>query len=122
MGPRKEELGEVGRKGWRRVRERLAKSWQRAGEGLAKGWQRVGGFPCTLQLCNSRNARLEDRVYDSMVKMLRVVDLLRVVNLQSHGDLLSRRTLCGHHFPWFYVVNTAAQSLTISSIVVVFLA
>ena len=45
---------------WRRVGERLAKGWHRVGEeGLAKGWQRVGGFPCTLQLCNSRDACLE---------------------------------------------------------------
>ena len=56
-GPRTEELGEglpgiVG-KG--------------LGEGLARGWRRVGkGFPCTLQLCNSQNACLEERVCDSM--------------------------------------------------------
>ena len=45
----------------------LAKGWRRAGEGLAKGWQRVGGLPCTLQLCSSGGARLEDWVRDSMV-------------------------------------------------------
>ena len=35
----------VGRKGWQRVGERLAKGWQRVGEGLTKGWHRVSGFP-----------------------------------------------------------------------------
>ena len=29
----------VGRKGWQRVGERLAKGWRRVGEGLAKGWR-----------------------------------------------------------------------------------
>ena len=57
----------VGRKGWQRVGERLAKGWQRVGKGLAKGWQRVGGFPCTLQFRNSRGTRLETLVCDSMV-------------------------------------------------------
>ena len=35
----------------------------------------------------------------AILKILNVVNLirLRVVNLLSHGDLLSRRTLCGHH-------------------------
>ena len=56
----------VGRKGWQRVGERLAKGWRRAGEGLAKGWRRVSGFPCTLQSRNSRGARLETLVCDSM--------------------------------------------------------
>ena len=46
-----------------KVGEGLAKSWHRVGEGLVKGF---GGFPCTLQVCNSRNARLEERVCDSM--------------------------------------------------------
>ena len=32
-------------------------------------------------------------------KYYAVVNLLCVVNLLSHSDLLSRRTLCGHHFP-----------------------
>ena len=50
-GPRKEGLGE----GWQKE---LAKGWRRVGEGLA-------GFR-TLRLCNSRNARLEERVCDSM--------------------------------------------------------
>ena len=54
----------VGGKGWRRVGERLAKGWRRVGEGLAKGWQTVGGFPCTLQFCNSRNTSLAERVGD----------------------------------------------------------
>ena len=45
----------VGRKGWQRVGEGLAQGWNR----LAQGWRRV---PCTLQLCNSRNAHLEERV------------------------------------------------------------
>ena len=38
----KRGLERVGRKGWQRVGERLAKGWRRAGEGLAKGWRRVG--------------------------------------------------------------------------------
>ena len=46
-------------KGWQKVGERLAKGWRRVGEGLVKGWRRVSGFPCTLQLRNSRGARLE---------------------------------------------------------------
>ena len=37
----------------------LERGWQTR---LAKGWRRVGGLPCTLQFCNSRGARLEDRV------------------------------------------------------------
>ena len=32
-------------------------------------------------------------------KYYAVVNLLCVVHLLSHSDLLSRRTLCGHHFP-----------------------
>ena len=60
------KVGEGLAKGWRKVGERLAKGWRRVGTGLAKGWQRVGGFPCTLQFCNSRGARLEHRVCDSM--------------------------------------------------------
>ena len=40
-----------------KVGKGLAKGWRRVGKGLAKGWQRVGGFPCTLQFCNSRGAR-----------------------------------------------------------------
>ena len=39
-----QRVGERLAKGWRRVGEGLAKGWQRVGEGLAKGWQRVGGF------------------------------------------------------------------------------
>ena len=35
----------------------------------------------------------------AVLKILRVVNLLRVVFLVRRGDLLSRRTLCGHHFP-----------------------
>ena len=42
----------------------LERGWQKR---LAKGWRRVGkGFSCALQLCDSRNARLEERVCDSM--------------------------------------------------------
>ena len=43
----------------------LERGWQKrvGGKGLAKGWRRV---PRTLQLCNSRTARLEERVCDSM--------------------------------------------------------
>ena len=47
------------KRGWQK---RLAKGWQRFGEGLAQGWRRVGGFPCTLQYCNFRSARLEEGV------------------------------------------------------------
>ena len=54
------------RGGWRGVGR---KGWQRVGEGLAKGWQRVGGFPCTLQFRNSRGARLEKLVCDSMASV-----------------------------------------------------
>ena len=53
-------------KGWRKIGKGLAKGWHRVGEELAKSWQSVGGFPCTLQFCNSRSARLEERVCDSM--------------------------------------------------------
>ena len=35
----------------------------------------------------------------AVLKILRVVNLLRVVFLVRRGDLLSRRTLYGHHFP-----------------------
>ena len=38
----------------------------------------------------------------ALLKILRVVNLLRVVFLVRRGDLLSRRTLCGHHFPGNY--------------------
>ena len=33
-----------------RRKGRLERGWPKR---LAKGWRRVGGFPCTLQLCNS---------------------------------------------------------------------
>ena len=54
-------------RGWQK---RLAKGWRKVGEGLAQGWRRVSGFPCTLQFRNSRGARLETRVCDSMVSWL----------------------------------------------------
>ena len=38
----------------------------------------------------------------TVLKIVRVVNLLRVVFLARRGDLLSRRTLCGHHFPGNY--------------------
>ena len=38
----------------------------------------------------------------AVLKILRVVNLLRVVFLVRRDDLLSRRTLCGHHFPGNY--------------------
>ena len=75
----------------------------------------------------------------AVLKILRVVNLLRVVFLLSPCDLLSRRTLCGHHFPGNYrhfpsprrvrvvvnlggVVKTLRRSnSTIFAIVVVFL-
>ena len=42
----------VGRKGWRKVGETLAKGWRKVGKGLVKGWQRVGGFlaPCNFAI------------------------------------------------------------------------
>ena len=53
-------------RGWqKRFAQGLSKAWRRVGTGLAKGWQRVGGFPSTLQIFNSGNARLEERVCDS---------------------------------------------------------
>ena len=36
----------------------------------------------------------------AVLKILRLVNLLRVVFSLSPCDLLSRRTLCGPHFPW----------------------
>ena len=48
-------------------KESLERDWQKR---LATGWRRVGkgfsGFPCTLQFRNSRGARLETWVCDSM--------------------------------------------------------
>ena len=41
----------------------LERGWQKR---LAKGWRKVGGFPCALQFRNSRGARLETLVCDSM--------------------------------------------------------
>ena len=38
----------------------------------------------------------------AVLKILRVVNLLHVVFLVRRDDLLSRRTLCGHHFPGNY--------------------
>ena len=38
----------------------------------------------------------------AVLKILRVVNFLRVLFLVRRGDLLSRRALCGHHFPWNY--------------------
>ena len=38
----------------------------------------------------------------AVLKILRVVNLLRVVFLIRRGDLLSRHTLRGHHFPGNY--------------------
>ena len=38
----------------------------------------------------------------AVLKILRVVNLLLVVFLVRQADLLSRRTLCGHHFPGNY--------------------
>ena len=49
---------------------------EKVGKGLAQGWRRVGEFPCTLQFRNSRGARLETRVCDSM-------DCLRGGHLQN---------------------------------------
>ena len=37
---------------------------------------------------------------DPSVLKIRIANLLRVVFLVWRGDLLSRRTLCGHHFSW----------------------
>ena len=38
----------------------------------------------------------------AVLKIVRVVNLLRIVFLVRRGNLLSRRTLCGHHFPGNY--------------------
>ena len=38
----------------------------------------------------------------AVLKIVRVVNSLRVVFLVRQGDLLSRRTLCGHQFPGNY--------------------
>ena len=38
----------------------------------------------------------------AVLKILRVINLLRVVFLVRHGDLLSWRNLCGHHSPGNY--------------------
>ena len=38
----------------------------------------------------------------AVLKILRIVNLLRVVFLVWRGDLLSRRALCGHQFPGNY--------------------
>ena len=38
----------------------------------------------------------------AVLKVVRVVNLLRVVFLVRRGDLLSRHTLCGHRFPGNY--------------------
>ena len=56
-------LGPAERGAWRGVGR---KGWQRVGEGSAEGWRRVSGFPCTLQFRNSRGARLETLVCDSI--------------------------------------------------------
>ena len=56
-------------RGWQKrlakVGERLAKGCHKVGEILAKIW-RVSDFPCTIHLCSSRNARLEEQACDSM--------------------------------------------------------
>ena len=75
----------------------------------------------------------------AVLKIVRVVNSLRVVFLVRQGDLLSRRTLCGHQFPGNYrhfpsprrvcgvvnlggVVKTLRRSnFTIFAIAVVFL-
>ena len=50
-----------------KVGKGLAKGWRKVGEGLAKGWHRVGeGLADFLAPSNSRGARLEDWVCDSM--------------------------------------------------------
>ena len=59
---------------WREVRKKNQIQW-----GLTPF--RAGGFPKDL----------------GVLKILRVVNLLRVVFLLAPCDLLSRRTLCGHH-------------------------
>ena len=64
----------------------LERDWRNVGEGLAKGWRRVGGFPCTLQFRNSRGARLETRVCDSMVtKFLKIVTTILAERIAKFG-------------------------------------
>ena len=79
-------------KGWRKVGERLAKGWRRVGTGLAKGWRRVGGFPCTLQFRNSRGARLETWVCDSM-EILKTIPLFLLHATCSNISRKSREPL-----------------------------
>ena len=54
----------VGRKGWRRVGERLAKDWRRVGEGLAKGF---ADFLAPSNFGIPEAPVLETLVCDSMV-------------------------------------------------------
>ena len=79
-----------------KVGKGLVKGWQRVGEGLAQGWRRVSGFPCTLQFRNSRGARLETLVCDSMVvSYYAVVFLLRPpAYLLLREPLFEGKTAC----------------------------
>ena len=61
---------------------------------LGKEWQNAQIFKEFLEKENPKDP--------AVLKMLRVVNLLRVVFLRSPCDLLSRRTLCGHQFPGNY--------------------
>ena len=58
--------------------------------------------PCIRSQKNVRNPNHHYPKDPSVLKILRVVNLLRVVFLVRRGDLLSRRTLCGRHFPGNY--------------------
>ena len=53
-GPRKEGVGEGLAE---KAAKGLAKGWQMVGKWLAQDWHRVGGFPYTLQFCNSQGTR-----------------------------------------------------------------
>ena len=55
---------------------------------------RQGSLSATPGLANPKDP--------AVLKILRVVNLLRVLFLVQRGDLLSRRVLCGHHFPGNY--------------------
>ena len=95
---------------------------RRKTSGEVRGLPRSSGepdsLPATRQIClqfrkrsiSARGAEQEGRnpaqgsraQRTAALKILRVVNLLRVVLLVRRGDLLLRRTLCGHHFPGNY--------------------
>ena len=73
----------------------------RIGENLAFSWIPLLWIPL-LVLLEGFDAKLIIATGAGATPILRVVNLLRVVFLVRWGDLLSWRTLCGHHFPGNY--------------------